>query len=288
MISIVVPAHNESSVIARNLNAWVSHADPGELEIIVVCNGCTDNTSEVARRFGPAVRVIESDVASKTHALNLGDKSARGFPRIYADADIILTVDAIRALVHRLDQGDVFVVAPTADVNLTNCSWPVRRYFEIRAQLPSAKEGIGGSGVYCLSESGRKRFSQFPDVIADDTFVRLQFKPHERATLATVKSTVFPACRIRQLIAVRTRAYAGTFQLSRYFPELESNKSQSNDRALMCLIFNPRYWLGLFSYFYVNIVARIRARVSLLRGSSQWARDLSSRVYVTNTKAEPS
>lgn len=288
MISIVVPAHNESSVIARNLNAWVNHADPGELEIIVVCNGCTDNTSEIARRFGPAVRVIESDVASKTHALNLGDKSARGFPRIYADADIFLTVDAIRALVHRLGQGDVFVVAPTADVNPTNCSWLIRRYFEIRAQLPSAKEGIGGSGVYCLSEAGRKRFAQFPDIIADDTFVRLQFKPHERATLATVKSTVFPACRIRQLIAVRTRAYAGTFQLSRHFPELESNKSPSNNRALTRLIFNPRYWFGLFIYIYVNIAARIRARVSPLRGSSRWARDLSSRVYVTGTKAEPS
>lgn len=102
MISIVVPAHNESSVIGRTLGAWVNQADPGELEVIVVCNGCSDNTAEIARRFGRTVRVIESDVASKSHALNLGDAAAVGFPRIYADADIILTVGAIRALTHRL------------------------------------------------------------------------------------------------------------------------------------------------------------------------------------------
>src|SRR4051812_39690548 len=103
MISIIVPAHNESSVIARTLSAWVGSFGSDEIDVIVVCNGCTDDTASVARRFGPVVRVFESGVASKTHALNLGDQVARVFPRIYADADIAITVDAIRALVDRLE-----------------------------------------------------------------------------------------------------------------------------------------------------------------------------------------
>ena len=36
MISIIIPAHNESSVIARTLKAITDGADPRELDVIVV------------------------------------------------------------------------------------------------------------------------------------------------------------------------------------------------------------------------------------------------------------
>src|SRR3954451_3121722 len=158
MISIIVPAHNESSVIARTLSQWVGNPVSHEIRVVVVCNGCTDDTANVARRFGPTVHVVEADIARKTHALNLGDQISGVFPRIYADADIVITVDAIRALAKRLEQGDVLVVAPTADINLTGRSWLIRKYYEIRSRLPSSREGIGGSGVYGLSEVGHRRF----------------------------------------------------------------------------------------------------------------------------------
>ncbi|MGY4468072.1 glycosyltransferase involved in cell wall biosynthesis [Bradyrhizobium sp. LB9.1b] len=92
MISIVVPAHNESSVIARTLSQWVGKPGSDELRVVVVCNGCTDGTANIARRFGSTIKVVESDTARKTHALNLGDQVANIFPRIYADADIVITV----------------------------------------------------------------------------------------------------------------------------------------------------------------------------------------------------
>jgi glycosyltransferase involved in cell wall biosynthesis len=277
MISIVVPAHNEASVIARTLGPWVNNPDSDEISVVVVCNGCTDETAAIARRFGPTVRVIESDVASKVHALNLGDQTSSTFPRIYIDADVLVTVDAIRALAGRLEPGDVLAVAPTPDIDLTGCSWPVRLYFGIRSRLPSACQGVGGSGVYALSEAGRRRFAQFPDVIADDTYVRLQFKPEERETLASVKSTVFPARTIRQLIAVRTRAYAGTFELARRFPELRVNKGENNNRTLIGLFKESRLWPGLLIYCYVNILARCRAVVRSRIRTSVWQRDHTSR-----------
>src|SRR5277367_3830698 len=98
MISIIVPSHNETSVIARTLKAMTDGAEPRELEIIVVCNGCTDDTADVARNVRPRVRVIETSIARKTHALNLGEDAAQGFPRIYADADVLLPIGAIRQL----------------------------------------------------------------------------------------------------------------------------------------------------------------------------------------------
>lgn len=281
MISIIIPAHNECSVIARTLSRLLSSSAPEEISVTVVCNGCTDDTANIARRFGPTVRVIESDVAGKTHALNLGDQSIRAFPRIYADADIVITVDAIRALATRLKRGDVLAAAPTPDINLVKCSWWVRKYFAVRSRLPSSREGIGGSGVYALSEAGRKRFAQFPDVIADDTYVRLQFKPEERETLAHVKSTVFAPRTIPQLIAIRTRAYMGTSELARRFPELSMNKGESNYRTLIGLFRQPRLWLGLLIYGYVCTFARCRTLILSRSNTFTWQRDDTSRIALS-------
>ncbi|TAI67863.1 glycosyltransferase [Bradyrhizobium sp. Leo170] len=281
MISIVVPAHNESSVIARTLSQWVTNPASDEIGVVVVCNGCTDDTATVARRFSPIVHVVESDIAGKTHALNLGDQISNGFPRIYADADIVLSLDAVRALAKRLEQGDVLAAAPTADINVTGCSWLVRKYYGIRSRLPSSRQGIGGSGVYALSEAGRRRFGQFPDVIADDTYVCLQFRPGERATLPCVSSTVFPPRTVLQLIAVRTRAYRGIFELVQRFPELRVNKGEANNRTLIALFKEPRLWPGLLVYCCVNIVARRRATIASRSGAHPWQRDETSRAALT-------
>jgi glycosyltransferase involved in cell wall biosynthesis len=281
MISIVVPARNESSVIARTLSQWVTSPASDDIGVVVVCNGCTDDTANVARRFGPTFHVVESDIASKAHALNLGDQISGVFPRIYADADIVITVDAIRALARRLEQGDVLAVAPTAGINLTGCSWLVRKYYGIRSRLPSSREGIGGSGVYALSEVGRRRFGQFPDIIADDTYVRLQFRPEERETLPSVRCTVFPPRTVLQLIAVRARVYRGTFDLATRFPELIVNKGEANNRTLVALFKEPRLWPGLLTYCCVNIVARCRATIGRRSGAYLWQRDETSRATLS-------
>jgi hypothetical protein len=180
-------------------------------------------------------------------------------------------------LARRLERGDVLAVAPTPDINLTGCSWLVRKYYDVRSRLPSSREGIGGSGVYALSEKGRRRFTQFPDVIADDAYVRLQFKPEERETLSFAKSTVFPPRTIRQLIAVRTRAYTGTFELARRFPELRANKGETNHRTLIALFKELRLWPGLLIYCYVNILGRCRASIRYRARASVWERDNTSR-----------
>ena len=89
-ISVVIAAHNEEAVLGRCLDALLRTARTGELEIAVVCNGCTDGTAEVARGYGEDICVLETPEASKTAALNLGDPAVSGFPRFYVDADVLL------------------------------------------------------------------------------------------------------------------------------------------------------------------------------------------------------
>ena len=46
--TVIIPAHNEARVIRRLLDQIVADATPGELDVIVVANGCTDDTADVA------------------------------------------------------------------------------------------------------------------------------------------------------------------------------------------------------------------------------------------------
>ena len=277
MISIIIPAHNESSVIARTLKAITAEAVPGELDVIVVCNGCSDDTAEVARSFGSEVRVIETSIPGKTHALNLGDEAAQGFPRIYADADVVISTEAVRSLARRLERQDVLAVAPAPTFDLSGCSWPVRACYQIRSLLPSAQEGIGGSGVYALSEAGRMRFREFPLLTADDGYVRIQFQPNERETLHSVNSMVFPPRTLKDLIATKTRAHYGSFELALLFPGLWQNRGESNNRSLIRLFLDPRLWFKLAIYCTVTLIAKRRAQGRIQLGSMAWERDNTSR-----------
>jgi glycosyltransferase involved in cell wall biosynthesis len=280
MITVIVPARNEQSVIVRTLRAITEGATPGELDVIVVCNGCTDDTAAVAAAFGPPVRVVETTVASKTYALNLGDQVARGYPRIYADADIVITIDVIRALANRLQDGDVLAAAPTAHIDVTGCSWLVRAFFDIRSCLPSSSEGIGGSGVYALSESGRLRLGRFPELTADDGYVRIHFEATERATLSKWHSTVFAPRTIADLLRTKTRAHFGSLQLATLLPDLWANRGKGNAHAVIRLFTNPLAWPKVVVYVVVTLMAKQQARARFRRRFVGWERDESSRAAI--------
>ena len=179
-ISVVIAAHDEERVIARCLEAMLQGAGAEELEIVVVCNGCTDLTADVARGYAArGVRVMETPVASKTSALNLGDTEVIGFPRFYVDADVTLPLTSIRRIAARLE-GGALAASPVMTVDLRGAGAAVRAYYRIWMRLPYVREGLIGVGVYALSEEGRGRFEAFPDVIADDGYVRMLFADGER------------------------------------------------------------------------------------------------------------
>ena len=70
--SIIIPAHNEAAVLAESLH-YLFQGLPHQVEVVVVCNACTDDSAAIARRF-PRVKLIESPIPSKTNALNLGEE----------------------------------------------------------------------------------------------------------------------------------------------------------------------------------------------------------------------
>lgn len=277
MISIIIPAYNESNVIQRCIREIYNGLSETEMEIIVVCNGCTDDTAEKARSMGSAVRVFETPIGNKIHALNIADKEARGYPRFYLDADIILTGASIKEMSTILNNSEFLAIAPLPTFDTHKCSWFVKSYYIIHQLLPAFHEGVGGSGVYGLSETGRKRFLEFPEITADDLFVRLQFSTNERLTIKSYRSLVYTPRSLKELVAIKTRSCYGILELKQIYPYLWQNIGEANSYELIKLILKPILWPSLGAYIIIKLITRFKSTQRLKNRENTWDRDDSSR-----------
>lgn len=273
-VSIVIPAHNEARVIERCLHGLTEGAAANELELIVVCNGCTDDTAERARVAAPEATVLELDVASKSAALNAGDRVATRFPRFYVDADIELAIDAVRATAAILDRGDVPCAAPAPNFDTTGRPWYVRSFFRVFCDMPfMSGPGVVGTGVYALSRQGRERFTDFPAITADDQFVMERFATQERWALRSVSFTVHPPRDLPSLLNTRQRTYRGNAELRRHTPPVD-DVAPGNRRALMHLLLDRHTASAVPVYLAINAIAKMRA---MRAKPGTWERDESTR-----------
>ena len=100
-LSVIVPAFNEEKNIGESVDSLMAQ-DYDDFEVIVVDDGSTDRTLEVAtERAGPRVRVVHQDNRGKAAALNTGIASASGTIVLTVDADTRLNSVALRALATR-------------------------------------------------------------------------------------------------------------------------------------------------------------------------------------------
>lgn len=278
MASIIIPAHNEAAVIESTLDAVLAQLGSDD-EVIVVCNGCTDDTFAVVKRYAPAVKALETPVPSKTGALNLGDCAAVQYPRIYLDADIVLAPGALSGLKQSLESRRWLATAPAPVMDVAQCSWAVRAYYDIWLALPYCRNGMMGAGVYALSQEGRSRFRDFPSLIADDGYVRALFKEHERGRADGAHAIVRAPATLKWLLKIKTRSRLGGMELKLKCPELMGNEVKNYASALREVLFRPARWGKFLVYAYVNFFSRILARRQLKDISAyRWEKDVSTRV----------
>ena len=107
LLSIVVPAHDEEAFIGRTLQALHAAAEATGLayEVIVVDDGSTDATAEIARSGG--ARVVPVVVRQIAAARNAGARVANGEMLVFVDADTIVTGRVLKAAVADMRKGAV-------------------------------------------------------------------------------------------------------------------------------------------------------------------------------------
>ena len=251
------------------LGGWPDDARP---RVIVVCNGCHDRTADVARGFSQ-VEVIELGKGSKTGAINAGIAQTRDFPVLVVDADIRIEARALDALANALRRDGVMAASPSARLDTVRSSAPVRAYYRVWASLGYLDTGVGGSGVYGLSEAGARALGTLPPVIGDDTYVRWFFPMNQQRRLPADESVarIEAPHRLSDLLACEARWQAGNRQLRAMLAEPAGDKTRNRaDRA-------PALSDAVI-YYAIKLVGRLRLMKARVTGAtSVWGRDLSSR-----------
>ena len=212
MATVIIPAHNEATVIAQCLDSIAGQESVER--IIVACNACTDNTAKIVKLY-EKVHCLELVMASKTNAINEAEKYISSYPVFYIDADTCLGPGAIQEVTRVMTNNRLLLAAPTPVVSATYSSWPVRTFYRVWLNLPYIKEGVIATCSYVIAREGRKRFSHFPEVISDDGFVRGHFETCELANVASAKIYINAPKDLLSLIKIKTRARLGNIQLSK-------------------------------------------------------------------------
>jgi glycosyltransferase involved in cell wall biosynthesis len=281
VISVVVPAHNEAAVIGRLLAALLADAAPGELEILVVANGCTDETEQVAGSHGPDVRVLSTPDANKFRALRLADSAARGFPRFYVDADVELDTSSLREMAAALGEPGVSAVAPERTWPVAGASWPVNWYLDVWHRLPAVRAGLFGRGVVGVSREGYERLRELPEVMGDDLAASLAFTRSEQRVVEGARVVVHPPRTLRNLVRIRERALVSTEQMAREGLYAEAGSAARTSRADLANVVRAaplRNAPKAVLFVVVTVLVRRRAERRLKSHDFKtWQRDDSSR-----------
>lgn len=274
--SIIIAAHNEQAVMARSLTSLHPLAVKSIVEVVVVCNGCTDETSTVARGF-PGVTVIDLAVASKTAALRAGDRVVSAGPRLYLDADVDITAEAVRALMRALGDGGAVAGRPPVEFDTHLAVWSVRRWYEIRRLLPSITGALWGAGAYGLSQRGRAMFDEFPEIVSDDLFIHSLFTADEVVIVPTDPVVVHTPRSLEALLRVLVRTYRTQGEVDRAAPQGGMSSGQSRQLREIAAVVLRRPWLVGSAAIYVGIILRARVLARESSGVTRWERDESSR-----------
>jgi dolichyl-phosphate beta-glucosyltransferase len=139
-LSVVVPAFNEAARLPPTLERIRAYlaASGAAHEIVVVDDGSTDATADVARAHGATVIRNERN-RGKGHAARRGMLAARGARRLMTDADLSTPIEELPRLMARLDEGYDVAIASRAVAGA-----------RIEVRQPAYREGMGRLFNLCV------------------------------------------------------------------------------------------------------------------------------------------
>jgi len=120
-ISVIIPAFQESARIGATISAWSNYLEQNypNSEIILVCDGCTDNTAEVAQASfqssnctNCAFEIIElAQNQGKGKAVQTGILKASKDLVVYTDSDLSYLPDILNQFIQAIEEGADIAIA---------------------------------------------------------------------------------------------------------------------------------------------------------------------------------
>lgn len=109
-VAVLIPAHNEGVVIKQTLDAMIRLKYPGDLDVYVLDDASTDNTSEIIQKFSSTfsrihyLKVPPGSPKGKSRVLNYGLSVTKSDYFIVFDADNQPAEESVIELVHAAER----------------------------------------------------------------------------------------------------------------------------------------------------------------------------------------
>ena len=102
-VCVIVPTFNRAQYLGEALDSVLGQTRP-PADIIVVDDGSTDKTSEVAKSFGDRIRYVRKENGGKSAAVNLALRLSQAHYVIIADDDDIMYPSGLAHLLAPLER----------------------------------------------------------------------------------------------------------------------------------------------------------------------------------------
>lgn len=173
-VTVIIAAYNEEAVMAEKLENTLALDYPRELlEILVVADGSSDRTVEIASGF-PGVRVeFLPERAGKLKAINRASLLAQGELLLFSDANAYYSPQSLRKMVRHFGDPRVAAVAGEKKVLGTGVGsgegayWRYESWLKAHDSLLSSVMGAAGE-IFMVR---RERFFPLEDGIVIEDFV---------------------------------------------------------------------------------------------------------------------
>lgn len=273
LATVLIPAWNEAAVIGRTLSGLQAGLARGRLRLIVIANACTDDTAAVARRAAPDALVLETPIAGKCQALNLGlSYAAPARPVVCLDADLDVTAAEVLALIAPLIDDSALAACGHMEVDAQGASPAVQAWVRAWMLNPYFTRGKFG-GLFALSPAGVARVFPLPALTGDDEWIRRAFQPHEVAFVTGCRFVARAPRSLASLVQTRCRSLRGARAISAMGRAAPQEEGALN--MLLTALPQPRRWGDLM--VFIAVMLWVRLRLATERVAPRWERDQTTR-----------
>lgn len=200
-ISLILPVFNEEKILEEKIKNCLSLNYPEEkLEIIIISDGSTDSSNEIARKYADNYEKIQfielSSRSGKARALNEGVKSAKNEIIVFSDASIILTEDSLKHIVSKFQDSSIGCISGEDHIYGNEGEGLYGKYeLFLRNQESKIHSIVGASGSFYAQR--RTICSPFEEGMAPDFLsvlktveagYRAVTEPKATGTMTSVKS----------------------------------------------------------------------------------------------------
>lgn len=232
-VSFLIPVYNGEKFLDAKLRSILALNYPSKLmEILVISDGSTDSTDEIARRFEPeGVRLIRVPRGGKPSAINAGVPLSSGEILIFNDVRQTLHPESLRNLIACFGDQEVGSVSAQLSIRAgeTSAEHDTGLYWRyelwIRQQMTRIHSTWGTTGAYY----GLRRSLWMPippDTLIDDAWLPLTgiLKGYRIILEETAVMYDFPTA-LNSEFRRKVRTLAGLYQLTWLLPGLFSSRN---------------------------------------------------------------